>query len=494
VTEGFSLSAAPTTFFLGNANSLTIQIVRAAGFGGSVTLQVGPLPPGITSVQPTSVIAAADTNSAVFQVTAAADPALSGQTVSIAITGSVTGVPPQGFGRAAGEPSAHLTSINATGTLQAPFSVSTGGTSLGTIQVNQPATATVAVAFLGSPAFPGPVSVTASAPAGLTLSGGGSSLSASGSVSFTFTGATPGSYSPQVVAQAGSFIVTTIFSVEVTAPSNPFLLSVLPSTQPLQVNANVPVALQAQILPQLQTFTQTVTVTVTDGSQMKFNPICGNPAGFVSYTAGILTFNVGPPYSSVSFCMSAGQAVNASINSGGDSATVTAAASNSPNIILTYNFQIGVPELVVARATTFTIPAAGSVVANITLNAVSGFNLPVHVHLTGQGSSIGSSGPVEAPLPAGVSSADCGPHPSSQGKDVSPGQTITCTITNTSTSGSTSPITVEVFGVFPVTNPGASVVAFFQVCTLGPSTSISAGARVVRAGKTRRSPVPTCRT
>ncbi|MBI4459324.1 MAG: putative Ig domain-containing protein, partial [Acidobacteria bacterium] len=285
----------------------------------------------------------------------------------------------------------------------------------------------------------------------------------------------------------GTGTATLVLTISSGLP--PFQLSISPAS-PVQVNANVPVVLQVQVVPQAG-FADPVTVAVSDGLQMQFDPICGTQSGSISlsYANGVLSFTIPPPYSqTVSFCMSAGQGGETFIDSGTDTVAIqgTAVTGFFPNeqlheVNLDYSFQIGVPELIVAPDTTFNIPLGESVVANITLNAVNGFNLPVHVHLTGSGSFISGSGPVYAPLPAGVSSADCGPHPSSQGKDVSPGATITCTIANTSDSGSSSPVTVEVFGIFPTTNPGAAVFASFQVCLLDSSGATpGCGAGILR--------------
>jgi hypothetical protein len=146
-----------------------------------------------------------------------------------------------------------------------------------------------------------------------------------------------------------------------------------------------------------------------------------------------------------------------------------------------HNFQIGVPVLNVTAATTFNIPLNSSVQANITLassSAPGGFNQTLNVNLTGLGSSITRSGPSLAALPAGISSADCGP--STAGKSLAPGGALTCTITNTSTSGSSGPLSLEVFGTF---GPGSAGIFPFQVCDLNSTGSNSGcGAGISRGG------------
>jgi len=503
LTEGFTLSADPATFFLGNPSPLVVRIQRGAGFQGSVNVQLGALPTSIASAQPSSIVAPTGTNAVTFQITAAVDPNLSGQTVSIPVTGSIVpGSSPVRFSQSMGGNSANLVSIAASGILQAPFSVTApNGTSLGSIQVGQTATALVQVNFLGTPVvFPSPVQVSGEGTAEVTLLSSPLQLTASGAASAVFSPLTAGLFSLKVVSQAGNFQVITTFRMNAFVPApppppaNPFSLSVFPSGVQ-QVNANVPVVVQVQVVPLDTGFAEPVVIEVTDGAQMQYDSVCGNPPGFQSYTGspgvpGVLSFVISPPFSTATnFCMSAGQGVESTINSGPDSVSIqgTAVTGFFPNevihiVTVTHDFQIGVPNLVVSRVSTFNIPLGGSVQAQINLNAISGFNLPVHVHLTGSGSFISTSGPIQQPFPTGVASVDCGPEPSSTGKDVSPGGSITCTISNTSTSGFPSPVDIEVFGVFPITNPGSAVSAFFQVCLLDSGATFAGCGADIQGG------------
>ncbi|MBI4463864.1 MAG: hypothetical protein HY647_04090, partial [Acidobacteria bacterium] len=331
--------------------------------------------------------------------------------------------------------------------------------------------------FLGTPSFPGPVEVSASDAAGLSNVTGTVVLTGNGTASFSFLAQLVGIFSVTVTARAGDFQLSTDFSITVTAPPvlpppppptppAPFSFFVTPAS-PNQVNANIPEVLQLQVIPDegATSFNQPVTVIVNDGAQMRFDPLCGQPSGFISYLNGALTFVIQPPFTTfVSFCMSAGQLGTPSISDGLDPITIIGSTSGYLPAVTTYEFQIGVPEILVSPVTTFNIPSDGSVLANITVNGVGGFNLPLHVHVTGPGSFISGGGPVHEPLPDGISSPDCGPEGTAPGQDVLPGNSITCEIVNTTPSGSTTPIDLEVFATF---GGGASVVEPFKVCALG---------------------------
>ncbi len=225
-------------------------------------------------------------------------------------------------------------------------------------------------------------------------------------------------------------------------------------------------------------------MTVTDGNQIQYDPICGNPPGFVSYTgtagvpgSGILTFVSSPPYSPASFCVSAGQG-SSNFDSGVDSITISGAAG-SQSVLLAHSFQIGVPEIAVTSVTFFTNPFncfGDPCTFDIAVNSISGFNLPATVFLTGPGSFISGSGPVLSPLPAELSSADCGPE--SAGKVVTPGGSTVCTIINTAQGGFSGSRDVEVFATF---GPGSAAIHNFQVFGLDSCRSNSGCGAVLQS-------------
>lgn len=147
------------------------------------------------------------------------------------------------------------------------------------------------------------------------------------------------------------------------------------------------------------------------------------------------------------------------------------------------------PQLILTPQTTLNIPDDSLVTVDITLNGLSGFNLPVHVHLTGAGSTIGISGPVQQPLPSGLSSPDCGPDQFATGIDVTPGNTISCSIAASTLSlvanapGPGFLANVEVFGVFPISSPGSAISLPFQVCILlSPTATPGCGVNMQGGG------------
>ena len=449
LSEGFSLSADPATFFLGNTSPLVVRIERQANFTGGVSLQVGTLPAGIVSITPNPTSVSAGATSVTFQVLASSNATLSGQSVAIPITGSVIpAIFAADAGRAISEPVAQLVTFNATGTLQAPFSV-TGGGSLGSVDIGKSASGTVTVAFAGG--FIGTVAVTtAGSPTGVSVSGGSGQLTADGSVSFTASPFLAGGYTVTVTAQAGGFSIVTFFNVDGTTPPPPpppppppaptFSLCVSVSTSqtclstgsPVNVNASIPVALQAKVAQGVPT---NIAVTVQDGGVMKFYPGCGTPQGGV-YSGGVLTFTASPNVP-VSFCMAAGTPTQPASDS---TVLITGTPVGGSPASITPAFQIGVPGLTVTPST-FTLPAAAtapsSQVLNIALAASSPtnvFSLPVTVFITGPNSFVTGQGPFLDPLPASIGSADCGP--ATSGKTISPGGSTTCTVTNSSTSTS----------------------------------------------------------
>ncbi|MBI1955620.1 MAG: putative Ig domain-containing protein, partial [Acidobacteria bacterium] len=451
--------------------SVVLSATNSGGTGtATLDLTINQTPPVITSLLTASGTVGVAFSYTITGTNSPTSYSATGLPAGLSIdttTGVISGTP-----TAAGTFSIALSATNSGGTGTATLSL-TISQPVPVITSSLSASGTQGTAFSYTiTATNSPTSFSASGlPAGLSVN------TTTGLISGTPTAT--GAFSIALSATNSGGTGTATLSLTIISGLPPFQLSITPAS-PVQVNANVPVVLQVQVVPQ-SGFTAPVTVTVADGAQMQFDPICGNPPGFISYTgspglAGLLTFVISSPYSpATSFCMSAGQGIESSITSGSDSVTVTSTTAGYLPLSVVHNFQIGVPELVVApdptTNNTFNIPLGGFVKANITLNALNGFNLPVHVHLTGPGSYLSSSGPVQEPLPAGVSSADCGPEPTSQGKDVSPGGTITCTITNTSTSGSTSPVYIEAFGVFPTTNPGSKVFLEFPVCLLDSSNT-----------------------
>ncbi len=273
-------------------------------------------------------------------------------------------------------------------------------------------------------------------------------------------------------------------------PPAVFTMVVTPTPIPQQVNGNTPVTVQVQVFPPSGTFTTPITISATDGTQMQFDPICGRPPGFVSYTgspgvAGTLRFVISPPYPVTSFCMSAGQG-GRTPTPGIDSGTVISGTDGTNTVTApTHTFQIGMPVVSVAPASgsSFNIPLSSTATGNVNVQFASGFapSGGVTIYLTGVGSTIGPAGPVKAPLPTGISSADCGP--SSSGKVLLATGTVTCAITNGTSSGSQSPLTIEAFLLW---GPGSALAAGFQICALGPGVTPGCGAGITQPPKLLR--------
>jgi hypothetical protein len=531
VSNGFLLSSNPATFFLGNSSPLIVNIQRDPIFQGAVELKVGNLPSSIVEVTPPSIVVPAGTNSATFQVVAGAAASLSGQQVSIPITGALPpGVSVASVGRAATGGIARLVAFNATGTLRAPFSLS-GGSDLGDVDVGKSVKGTVSVEFAAG--FTGTVEVSTEAPSDVTLTGGTADLTASGDVTFTAKPQDEGSFEIVTTAQAGNFIRETTFELSGEAPPPPpppppapsissflppsevvgasititgtnftgatgvtfngvvasftvdsdtqitatvpigattgpiavtgpdgtgtsaapftvilppaFSLCVsegngpcLTDSDSVNVNSTIPVGLQVNVIPD-PGFVSPVTVTVTDGALMQFYALCGTPAGG-SYAGGVLTFTLTSPYtSSANFCMSAGVPVAPTSDIG---VVFTGTPSSGTPAMVGPTFSIGVPDLTITPST-FTVPAAiisttfvpGVQLVDIALAAPSAgnvFDLPIQVYITGVGSFLSSTGPFLAPLPASISSPNCGPPTS--GLTLAPGSLVTCTVQNVATT------------------------------------------------------------
>ena len=218
VSDGFTLSSNPATFFLGNSSPLVLDITWEPNFTGEVELEVGTLPAGIVSVTPTSTIAPAGATSVEFQVVAGIDPNLSGQQVSIPITGiAVPQATVASFGRAASGGVVQL-AFDATGTLEAPFTLS-AGSDLGSAEVGQSLGSSVNVGF--TQGFVGTVNVTSAPPPEVSLTGGAASLTASGDVAFTATLLAEGSFTLPVTAEAGSFSIVASFDLAGVVPPPP---------------------------------------------------------------------------------------------------------------------------------------------------------------------------------------------------------------------------------------------------------------------------------
>ena len=233
LSNAFTLTSDPATFFLGNSSPLVVHIQRVADFHGSVTLQVGNLPSSITNVTPLSAVVPDGTTSVTFQVTAASDPSLTGQSVTIPITGTASASSSSArFGRIrlqasgglqAASPGSSGVTINAPGTLQAPFKVSApNGTSLGTLSTGGSATATVSIAFFGGPpAFSGTVQIAGTASGGVSVTSVSPPLTANGSASVTVSATAAGPFSVQLTSTVGGYSIATSFSGSVSAPPPP---------------------------------------------------------------------------------------------------------------------------------------------------------------------------------------------------------------------------------------------------------------------------------
>src|ERR1043165_1834953 len=140
----------------------------------------------------------------------------------------------------------------------------------------------------------------------------------------------------------------------------PFTLEITPSPSQIQFNDVIPTTIQVRVVPQVAGFNQAVTVTVPDGAlDLVVYGGCPDPPGFVSYN-GTLTFTVNPPYDPVTFCEQGSGPPTGGATPGNDSTTITAFTSGANPVSVDVNMRVGVPQIVVTRASTFNVPFGGT--------------------------------------------------------------------------------------------------------------------------------------
>jgi CARDB protein len=145
-------------------------------------------------------------------------------------------------------------------------------------------------------------------------------------------------------------------------------------------------------------------------------------------------------------------------------------------VVVNVPAQVGAPNILYTQLTSLNIPLDGTAVVQITVQSLNGFNLPVQLWVTGAGSYAYPQYPLYlAPLPAGLVSADCGP--TTAGKLVPPGASVTCSITYASSAAGrlSGLLTPHAFAAFPVGNPIASTERNIPVCALGPQVPVGCG-------------------
>jgi hypothetical protein len=477
LTDGFTLSSDPTTFFLGNITTLTLNVERNS-FSGDVTIQPGTLPPGIVSVEPLSVLVPPGNISAQFQVTAVPQVSASGLAVSIPFTASAalsTSLLADSGGGAG------LVAHSATGTLRAPFEAAqfVGFINLpldsiflpkagcsNTMELGDSIDLCITVDF--EDGFSGVATVSASTGSGgLQVTTPPVTLSQDGVATIGVTSSLPGTFTPAVNVRAGNFVVRPAATVVVTPP--PYTLRISPSPT-VQFNGTLPTVMRIEVAPQ-PGFTGTVRVAIPDGQEVTFDGgRCTSPQGFVSYTGsfgqpGILTLDIGPPYGPAIFCMAA--ALFSGIPQPGSEPIVV--SSTSPGTRTQQSqlaLRVGIPQITVTPVSSFNIDSGQTVFANVRVDSVSGYNLPVQLWITGPGSFCGD-GTNRDPLPVEILSVDCGP--SGPGRIVSPGRSVTCSLKNNTTSGTNS-IELLAFALYPHPDNQNCVERAFRVCTTDGSS------------------------
>jgi pseudomonalisin len=209
-----AMSAGAVTVRQGGSGTSTATISVAGGFSNAVTLAVTGAPAGVTATLATTSLSAPGSGSSVLTIMVGAT-AVPG-TAAITVTASGGGI---------------TSTANVNLTIVAAFTLTTN---LGSVTVQQGASAPLILTSAIASGFSGAVVLTAVSPAGVTVGFTPSTISAPGSGTSTLAisatnASTPGVYPITIRGTSGSVSNTAAFVLTVT-PAATFTLGAAPST------------------------------------------------------------------------------------------------------------------------------------------------------------------------------------------------------------------------------------------------------------------------